>query len=268
MFAILGGSGLTRFPELEVTHGETIQTPYGLPSAPLRFGRLGATEVVFLARHGEHHEFAPHQINYRANIWALAQFQRWGILAVATVGAIRPEYNPGDLVIPDQVIDYTYGRTASFVDGTDRPVVHIDFTEPFTRSLREQLYCKAKFQLAEAQSATHNFPQANGLEPKVYRGGTYACTQGPRLESAAEIRRLARDGCDLVGMTVMPEAALARELGCAYAVLALVANHAAGIGDSVHTVEFENIAPVLERSMVHVRKVLSAVVSDGAVPSY
>ena len=239
MIAIIGGSGLGRFAELDGAYREPVTTPYGAPSAELTHGRLDGVAVVFLARHGDDHQFAPHAINYRANLWALAQTGVDGIISVATVGALRAEFRPGALVLADQVIDYTHGRAGTFFDGVDRPVTHVDFTEPFDLGIRQRMVDAAK-----------------QLRIPLHWGGTYGCTQGPRLESAAEIRRLARDGCDLVGMTAMPEAVLARELGIPFATLAVVANHAAGIGDSAHAVELAAIPAILEVAMGEVRAIL------------
>ena len=242
-FAIIGGSGLTQLAGLQDTHRQVVRTPYGDPSGPLTHGRLEGVELVFLARHGYGHTLAPHDINYRANLWALHQARVDGIVAVATVGGIRPEFGPGALVIPDQLIDYTWGRRSSFFEGPEQPVTHVDFTQPYEESVRERLGAAAR---AAGES--------------VAWGGVYGCTQGPRLETAAEIRRMARDGCDLVGMTGMPEAALARELGLPYAVLAVVANHAAGMGDSAQAISLEAISETLVESMARVHRVLGAFV--------
>ena len=242
-FAIIGGSGLTQLAGLQDTRRQVVRTPYGDPSGPLTHGRLDGVELVFLARHGYGHTIAPHEINYRANVWALHQAGVDGVLAVATVGGIRPEFGPGALVIPDQLIDYTSGRRATFFEGPDQPVTHVDFTLPYDPGVRESLASAAR---------------AAGED--VAWGGVYGCTQGPRLETAAEIRRMARDGCDLVGMTGMPEAALARELGLPYAVLAVVANHAAGMGDSAQAISLEAISETLVESMARVHRVLGAFV--------
>jgi 5'-deoxy-5'-methylthioadenosine phosphorylase len=244
MFAVIGGSGLTRLNGPELLARKEIQTPYGAPSAPLLQGRLGATEIVFLARHGEQHQFPPHRINYRANLWALAQLKVQGIISIATVGSLIPEWRPGALVLPDQLIDYTSNRDHSFFDAE---AVHVDFTEPFDGGLRGRI----------AGALTR-------LELPYQQHATYGCTQGPRLESAAEIRRLRRDGCDLVGMTAMPEAGLARELTIPYATLAVVANHAAGIGESAQRIALEEIPPILEAAMAKVLRVLSLLVQGPA----
>lgn len=212
--AIIGGSGLTRLPEFQISHRKHFDTPFGAPSTDLTFGTLFGQELVFLARHGDAHTLPPHRINYRANLWALRQAGVSSIVAVAAVGGIRADMYPGRLAVPDQIIDYSYGRGHTFFEDDLQHVTHIDFTRPYDSDLRERL-----------RAAGH----IAGL--RVVDGGVYGCTQGPRLESAAEIVRLERDGCDLVGMTGMPEAALARELEIPYACLAVVANWAAGKTD-------------------------------------
>lgn len=239
MLAILGGSGFPHLVELEDVRRKAVHTPYGEPSGPLTFGRLRGREVVFLARHGEGHTLAPHHVNYRANIRAMKDEGAKEIVSIATVGGIRREFGPGALVLPDQIIDYTWGRPSTFFEGVGVPVTHIDFTEPYSAGLRKRLLDAA---------------QACG--EAVFAHGVYAATQGPRLETAAEISRLERDGADLVGMTGMPEAALAREAGLEYAAIAVVANHAAGRGDSVHTVSLERIEAVVAQAMGRVHRII------------
>jgi 5'-methylthioadenosine phosphorylase len=239
MLAIIGGSGLTQLANLNVTHREVVRTPYGEPSGALTFGSVCGQPLVFLARHGYGHTLAPHEINYRANLWALHARGVSGIIAVASVGGIRSDLKPGDIVIPHQIIDYTAGRANTFFEGDGRPVMHVDFTDPYDAALRTRL-------LAAARVA--NVP--------VAAGAVYACTQGPRLETAAEIVRIERDGGDVVGMTGMPEAALARELELPYAAINVIANYAAGRGDSVHGISFDAIQEVLEHSMGQVRGIL------------
>jgi 5'-methylthioinosine phosphorylase len=241
MKAIIGGSGLGKIKSLQSLRREVVRTPYGDPSCPLSFGNLGAHQVVFLARHGAGHRIAPHEINYRANLWALKESGVTEVFAVAAVGGIDPSLKAGDLVVPDQLVDYTYGRGHTFFQGPDQPVTHIDFTQPYTQRTRSAL-------IAASEKVGH---------PAI-ASGTYAACQGPRLETAAEIRRFARDGCTLVGMTGMPEAALARELGLAYACLAVVVNPAAGVGDSLNAISLDDIAKVMDEAMAKVVKVLSA----------
>jgi 5'-methylthioadenosine phosphorylase len=243
VLAVIGGSGLARLASLAVSERKAVRTPYGEPSAPLTFGTVRGRALLFLARHGDGHTIAPHQVNYRANIWALRQEGAEGVVSVAAVGGIRAEYAPGSLVVPDQIVDYTWGRPATFFESADAPVTHIDFTHPYSEGLRERI-------LAAARRCGET----------VHAGGVYAATQGPRLETAAEIDRLERDGADLVGMTAMPEASLAREAGLEYAAIAVVANHAAGRGSSRRAVALEEAATVLERAMERVQRIIGELV--------
>ena len=245
LLAIIGGSGLSKLANLENAGRGVIKTPYGEPSAPLTLGTIGGCPIAFLARHGDGHTFAPHQINYCANIWMLKEHKVSRILSIAAVGGIRKAFGPGTLVVPSQIIDYTWGRRSTFFEGSDAPVTHIDFTEPYTSGLRREILRAA----------------AACAEP-ISDGGVYAATQGPRLETAAEIDRLERDGADLVGMTGMPEAALARELGLEYATIAVIANHAAVRGDSAQMVSMEAIGLVLEEAMGKVRRIIERLVTQ------
>lgn len=243
MFAIIGGSGLSQLAGLEVTRREEVRTPYGEPSGPLTFGTLLGAPVVFLPRHGERHTIAPHAVNYCANLWALREQKAEAIVAVASVGGIRSDLTPGTIVVPDQIIDYTWGRRSTYFEG-DAPVTHIDFTEPYAHDLRVRL-------LAAAEACG---------QPARDRG-VYATTQGPRLETAAEIDRLERDGADIVGMTGMPEAALARELDLRYAAICLVANFAAGRGESRASISLKRIEKVLREGMTRVSQIIATLVS-------
>jgi len=238
MLAIIGGSGLTRLATLAVTRREVVRTPFGEPSSALVFGEVGARPVVFLARHGHGHTIPPHRVNYRANLWALREAGARAVVAVATVGGIR-DHAPGTLVLPDQVLDYTWGREHTYFDGGDRKVVHVDFTHPYAPALR--VLC------LEAAGAA-------GLA--LANGGVYAAVQGPRLETAAEIDRLERDGATMVGMTGMPEAALARELELPYAAICVIVNHAAGRGDSREAISMEALVSTLDAGVDRVRKIL------------
>jgi len=246
MLAVIGGSGLSQLANLDVSHREVLRTPYGEPSGAVTFGQICGRPVAFLARHGYGHTIPPHEVNYRANIWALWKRGAAGIVSVASVGSIRSDLKPGDVVIPHQIIDYTWGRKSTFHDGQDGKVTHIDFTDPYDEALREQLIAAAA---------------ASGIE--VSPSAVYAATQGPRLETAAEINRLERDGVDIVGMTGMPEAALARELGVPYAAISVVANYAAGRADSRDGISFEAIETVLHESMGHVRLIIEKMVGRG-----
>ncbi len=243
---IIGGSGLTTLEALTDSEAETVTTPYGEPSAPLVSGRLGGLKVVFLPRHGKGHTLPPHKINYRANLYALRQSGVTHVIGVAAVGGITSRMAPQRLVLPDQLIDYTHGRAHTFFE-RDGEVVHVDFSFPYGRRLREWMKAAAV---------------KVGVE--VIDGGCYGCTQGPRLETAAEIRRMERDGCDLVGMTGMPEAALARELEMEYACLAVVVNWAAGKSDGI--VSMSEIRAHLESGMARARKLLKGFASlDGVL---
>jgi len=247
MLAIIGGSGLTQLANLDVTRREVARTPYGDTSGALTFGCIGDREVVFIARHGYGHTIPPHLVNYRANIWALAKVANaTQIVSVASVGGIRSDLAPGAVVVPHQIIDYTYGRNNSFFEGGDSQVVHVDFTHPYDAKLRANL-------LQSAQRCGE----------KVFDRAIYAATQGPRLETAAEIDRLERDGADVAGMTGMPEAVLAREMDVPYATICVVANWAAGRADSRDGIEFGSIEGVLQKSLVRVRTILEKLCHDG-----
>ncbi|WP_153108710.1 S-methyl-5'-thioinosine phosphorylase [Propionivibrio limicola] len=244
MLAVIGGTGLTQLANLDVSHREVLRTPYGDPSGAVTFGQIGGKPVVFLARHGYGHTIPPHEVNYRANIWALSRSGARAIVSVASVGSIRADLKPGDVIIPHQIIDYTWGRKSTFHEGRDCAVTHVDFTEPYDGLLRQQLI---------AAAVRVGIP--------VSDSAVYAATQGPRLETAAEINRLERDGADIVGMTGMPEAALARELDVPYAAISVVANYAAGRSDSRYGIHFDAIQDVLQESMGQVRTIIDAMVS-------
>ena len=239
MLAVIGGSGLSQFTGLEGSRSVEVRTPYGDPSGPLTLGAIRGRAVVFLARHGGKHTIAPHEINYCANLWALKEHQPAGVLSIATVGSIRADLKPGSLLLPDQILDYTWGRRSTFHQGDGATVTHIDFTEPYSGAMRKRV--------AAAAAACGE---------AIADGGVYAATQGPRLETAAEIDRLERDGADVVGMTGMPEAALARELGLEYAAIAVIINPAAGRGESKHAISLERMQPVLEGAMQRVRRII------------
>ncbi len=243
MFGILGGSGLTSFAELAIDRREVVRTPWGEPSGPVTIGLIDDVPVAFLPRHGHGHTIPPHAINYRANIHALKAIGVEGIIAVASVGGIRDDMTPGAIALLDQLIDYTWGRDSTYFDGPESPVTHIDFTLPFDVALRARI-------LDVAASVGH----------PLIDGGCYACMQGPRLETAGEIVRVARDGADVVGMTLMPEAALAREVDLPYAALAVVVNHAAGRGDSKLAISTADITRTLDKAMHDVRALIMSFV--------
>ncbi len=239
MLAIIGGSGLTQLKGLSITRRQVMRTPFGEPSGALTFGCLDGHEIIFLARHGYGHTIPPHKVNYRANIWSLHNEGATHVVSVATVGGIHADLTPGRLAVPDQIIDYTHGRETTFQAYGEAQVTHHDFTWPYCQAMRERC-------LAALHQAGED----------VMHGGTYAAVQGPRLETKAEIDRLARDGADMVGMTGMPEAYLAREIGLCYAAITASVNWAAGRGDSASAISAEGIEQQLEQVMARVRAVL------------
>ncbi len=240
--AIIGGTGLSQMQGLTINATKILDTPFGMPSAPFILGSMHNKEVVFLARHGNPHIIPPHKINYRANIWGLKQLGVSEIIAVAAVGGITPEMLPAHLVLPDQIIDYSYGREHTFFADDLEQVTHIDFTFPYNQSLRSRLI----------QATTKN-------NINISTVGTYGCTQGPRLETAAEIVKMERDGCDLVGMTGMPEAALAKELNLKYATIAVVANWAAGKSEG--EIAMDEIEQHVKNGMANITQLLTAFIN-------
>lgn len=238
---LIGGSGLEQWQA--DAQLQTLSTPYGAPSAPIESWQTALHSIHFLARHGKPHHLPPHLINYRANITALQQLGCTQIYAINAVGGIHPDMlDAPHIVIPDQVIDYTHGREHSFSDLNH--VEHCEFGEPFNAKLRDNLIAAAGV-----------------IGMPISTQGVYGCTQGPRLETAAEIRRLQQDGCDLVGMTLMPEATLARELGIAYASICLVVNPAAGLSDQ--PISLEQIHQALSQGMQGVKRLLETCLGFG-----
>ena len=236
--AIIGGSGLYQFAGLEEIERHALDTPFGKPSDHVVTGTFAGKRLAFLARHGESHTVPPHRVNYRANVWALQKLGAQRIVGVNAVGGIRDDMGPRAVVVPDQIIDYTHGRLSSYCDVDGGKVEHIDFSYPYDAGLRHELL---------AAAAKANVDCVND--------GCYGATQGPRLETVAEIARRRRDGCDLVGMTGMPEAVLARELAVPYACLALVANWAAGCGDEGE-ISIDEIFAHLEHATAHVAPII------------
>jgi len=241
-WGVIGGTGLTELADVELLGEDWPETPFGKPSAPLVHGRIGVQQVVFLARHGKPHRIPPHKVNYRANLWALQAAGVERVIAVNAVGGIHPQLTTGVFCVPDQIIDYTWGRAQSFFEDELEHVVHVDFSWPYDPELSERLIA-----ILRARRFAH------------LAGGVYAATQGPRLETAAEIVRLERDGADLVGMTGMPEAALARELELPYVCLALVVNPAAGKSSEVITMA--SIEAVISQGMQQVTQVLTELIT-------
>lgn len=244
LFGVIGGTGLTTLSNLDILHQTKADTPYGDPSSELIIGKVSDRQVAFLARHGEIHNIPPHKVNYRANLWALKSIGVKNIIAVNAVGGIREDMLPGSLVIPDQIIDYTSSRTNTFFETDLAHVTHIDFSYPYDANLSQSV----------KQTA-----DACGIA--VIQGATYAATEGPRLETAAEIQRLKKDGCDIVGMTGMPEAALARELEINYVSICVNANWGAGLSDEL--ISMEAIEKNLLGGMEKVRTLLSELLAKG-----
>ncbi|MEE9333449.1 MAG: S-methyl-5'-thioinosine phosphorylase [Granulosicoccaceae bacterium] len=218
--AIIGGTGLARMEGLEIKSREMIKTPYGAPSCPIIYGELNKLPVAFLARHGHTHKIPPHRINYCANIWALHSIGVKKVVAVGAVGGISEECKTGSIVVPDQIVNYTTGRTNTFYDGPPSEVRHVDFSYPYDDEIRNAL-----------------IKSGSQADADVVNHGTYGATQGPHLETIAEVARMERDGCTIVGMTGMPEAVLARELDMAYACCGVVVNAAAGKGADIISME-------------------------------
>lgn len=244
--AVIGGTGVYALGELTGVESHQPVTPYGAPSGLVRVGTYAGKRVAFLARHGEGHSLPPHKINYRANLAALQAVGAGRVLALNTVGGITERFGPRVLACPDQIIDYTWGRVSTLCEEHGSEVLHVDFGEPYTQALRMQV-----------------LDAARRAGVAVVAGGCYGATQGPRLETRAEIARMRRDGCDLVGMTGMPEAGLARELGLDYACLAIVANWAAGAGpiaDDVITLD--DVLANVAAATLGVAKLLESLLAD------
>lgn len=237
--ALVGGTGLTELDD----YAETIEmeTPYGLPSAPLRVVETSPVRVIFLPRHGNPHRFPPHRVNYRANMWALREAGADHVLAVYAVGGIHEPYRPAALALPDQLIDYSWGREHTYSDSDSAPLVHVDFTNPYEGPMRQTLLQAA---------------QKSSLD--IVDGGCIGVFQGPRLESSAEVEKARRDGCDMAGMTALPETGLARELGLDYAGLAVISNWGAGVKNE--RLSEADIAETLQEPMARVRKLLKTVI--------
>ncbi len=242
--AIIGGSLLKGVSKLTTIAEERINTPFGSPSGHFITGTIDDTEVVYINRHGSEHHIAPHQINYKANIFVLKTLEVTDIVAITAVGGITEAMSPMKWVVPDQIIDYTHGRMQTYSDVNDTKVNHIDFTYPFDEALRNKLIAALKNQSSEHETQ-----------------GTYGVTQGPRLETIAEIKRLHQDGCDIVGMTAMPEASLARELEMNYATLSLVVNWAAGKGDG-ELISMEQITQLIAEGSDACEKIINEVVTS------
>jgi len=238
--AIIGGTGLYQLDGFEEVDRVKLLTQWGTPSSEIVIMQAGSEHIAFLARHGLEHDIPPHKVNYRANLWALKECGVKSIIGVAAVGGISEKMSPETLVIPDQIIDYTYARKHTYFETEHEKVVHIDFTEPYNPSLREKL-------LTAAQSQSI----------KIIDGGVYAATQGPRLETAAEIQKLKRDGADIVGMTGMPEASLAMEIELEYACCALVVNWGAGCAGTIK-IDHSDMLKIVDSGMIQVKSILKS----------
>ena len=243
IIAIIGGSGLNQLPELKVKDEIILDTPWGKLSAPIIIGELNKVNIVFLPRHGDSHTILPHKINYRANIWALKKIGVKKIIGINAVGGITKSMSPNSIIVPDQIIDYTYGRENTFFEEEQGNVKHIDFTMPYSDGLRKQLIKAARL-----------------IKLKIHKKGVYGVTQGPRLESAAEIYKLEKDGCNIVGMTGMPEAALAKELEIDYACCGLVVNWAAGKDSNVITMDI--IEKNLKKGLKNIKRLILEVIRN------
>ena len=247
--AIIGGSGLSQLPELAIKEEIIIDTPWGKPSAPMIIGRLirknqpNKTDIVFLPRHGNSHTIPPHKINYRANILALKKVGVKKIISINAVGGITKLMRPNNIVVPDQIIDYTHNRGNTFYEDEQEEVRHIDFTTPYSETLRSQLIEAARI-----------------IKLEIHKNGVYGVTQGPRLETSAEILKLEKDGCNIVGMTGMPEASLAKELSIDYACYCLVVNWAAGKDMSIITMDL--IKENLEKGLKNIKDLVFQIVNS------
>jgi 5'-methylthioadenosine phosphorylase len=240
MIGIIGGSGLYTIEGVVIKKVKRLSTPYGVPSDSYRIGKLSGRDVVFLPRHGSLHNILPHRINYRANIWGFKKIGVERVISIGAAGGINPGMKPGMIVVPDQIIDMTKGRDGTFFEG-EEGVIHVDLTEPYCPELRENII----------RAGTKS-----GL--KLKKSGTYICTHGPRLETKAEIQFFSKIGADIVGMTAMPEAALAREAELCYAGISVISNYAAGIKEKRLTVK--EVLEVMARTAGQVREILSMVV--------
>jgi 5'-deoxy-5'-methylthioadenosine phosphorylase len=246
MDAVIGGTQFVSLPNLENIRKERVSTPFGETSSVLSIGSVGDREIIFLPRHGNPHALAPHKINYRANLWALKKMGVTEILSVATCGGIGEKFGASVLAIPDQIIDYTFGRENTYHDGSDgEPVRHIDFTRPYSGAVRQRIL-KAARDAGEV----------------VEDGGCYGCSNGPRLETAAEVSRMAQDGCSLVGQTGMPEAALARELDIGYAAICPIVNPAAGLSDSKHEINREELTRIRASAFKRIARIVALFVAQ------
>ena len=239
MLGIIAGSGLQRLNHLEQVRREIIRTPFGEASCAVTFGQLAGVDVAFINRHGYGHTLAPHQINYRANIWTMKHIGVQALCAIGSSGALSTDISPSQIILPHDVLDYTIGRKNTFFEGPDSPIVYTDMSEPFDAELRTQL-------VQAAQAAGH----------AIVTEAVYACTNGPRLETPAEVRRMAGDGAQIVGMTLVPEVVLAKELALPYAAMTVCTNYAAGVGSKAEIHDLEQWRAQRDQSLARVEQIL------------
>lgn len=240
--AVIGGSGLYDLDPIQDINQVVVDTPYG-KSPEILIGKLMGRRVCFLPRHGKGHTSPPHLINYRANLWALHKLGVKRILATTATGSLNPRFRPGELVLLDQFLDFTKGRPATFYEGGKQGVVHVDVTEPYCPELREVL-----------------IKTASRLKLKLHPRGTYFCSEGPRFETAAEIKMVRRLGGDLVGMTNVPECVLARELEVCYSAISVVTNFAAGISETKLT--HSEVAELMAKNIQRVKKLIFSAIPE------
>lgn len=244
MLAIIGGTGVYQLDGLEVVDNIDVQTPFGAPSAQVLRGRMGNQDILFLARHGAQHNHLPHEINYRANIFALKSLGATQIIGISAVGSLREQIAPGDLAVPEQYFDWTRGRRAASFFG-DGIAAHVSTANPVSRQLARWI-------------AAH----AGRLGITLHGGVTYACVEGPRLGTRAESHFLRQAGCDLVGMTNVPEAFLAREAQICYATIGIATDYDCWMEDPAQHVSVSSIFTLYRQSLEKVRDLLVALLND------
>lgn len=246
MLGIVGGSGIYAIPGLEDVSSEVVETPYGAPSAEIVKGQLGPNRLLFLPRHGRHHQLPPHQINYRANVCALKKLGATHVVSLSAVGSMREEIEPGHVVVVDQYIDFTKRRSSTFFE--DGIVGHVMFADPVC-----PLLSAALGDASEAAGAT------------VHRGGTYLCMEGPQFSTRAESRLYRQWGVSVIGMTAMPEAKLAREAELPYATLALATDYDCW-HESAEDVSVETVVAVLKQNAELARRAVAKLAASLPAP--
>jgi 5'-methylthioadenosine phosphorylase len=237
MLGIIGGSGLYKIEGITLRKTKKVKTTFGKPSDSYKIGALSDREIVFLPRHGAKHSIPPHKVNYRANVWGFKELGVKRIIAISAVGGISPKVSPGAIVVPDQIIDMTSNREATFHEKDN--AVHVDFTEPYCPEMRRSIIGASK---------------TKGIDIKA--SGTYVCVNGPRLETRAEIQFFSRIGADIVGMTAMPEAALVREVEICFGGISVVTNYAAGV--KKRSLRANEVGEVMKEAMGNLGALLEA----------